>query len=166
MSEYTWDEFSKDIDADRAQRTKEQFQSYALGLQSGKQDPREYYRRDNKATWAVADLWERWTGIPAGQHNQYKCVAKLLSEVEDVDLIEEAVREASNRGKIYHGIDMYYMRKIIENQVDYLKNNKVDWTSYAQQELDDDVEEPEWVTCPECGKQILPHALGMSCAGH
>lgn len=107
------------------------------GLTAGKAQPRDFYLYSNKATQHIGELWGRWTGVPynsKAKRNLHKCVAKLLTDYPDVDLIETAVNTLAKAGRISPGLDMYYMRTLVTNECAKLHNQK---KSYLTQDVDD-----------------------------
>ena len=145
-------------------RNKEAYKAYARSLQAGKADPREYYKRGNVATQHLAELWGRWTGIEAMQHNQFKCVAKLLTEFEDVEIIETAVQNLSRKGRVMAGIDMYYMRKLVENEVSRLKSQANKHDAFMEDFMREDGSGDTSVVCDRCGKET--YHPDMDCNFH
>ncbi len=137
------------------------------GVTAGNYDPREFYAYSNRATQHVADLWSRWTGVPnshGAKSNQFKCVAKLLTEFPDVDLIEQAVNKLTRLGRISHGIDMYFMRTLATNECAKAKAHAN--RELILQEEFDSYEAADQVACPDCGVEIDESNVGQACKWH
>lgn len=123
MPEYTFDQMMEDIEKDRAAASREAYKQHALES-GGRMDPREFYQYSNQATKRINELWSTYTGVPvnsAGGRNQHKCVAKLLTQTPDVALIERAVHNLASEGRFGLGTDMYYLRKLVENEISKLQ---------------------------------------------
>lgn len=146
----------------------EMFKNYAKtkGERAGKNDPREFYQWSNQATKHINGVWSTYTGIPvnsSGGRNQHKCVAKLLTQTPDVELIERAVRSLANEGRFGMGVDMYYLRKLVENEVSRLQAHDqrlADTDKYLTDETG--TEAPD--ECPNCGRAT--YRPGEDCQWH
>lgn len=165
---YTFDDMMADIEKDRKQDTTQAYKDYATGISAGKAEPREFYQWSNLATKRINELWSTYTGVPvnsASGRNQHKCVAKLLTDTPDVELIERAVRGMANDGRFGIGIDMYHLRKLVENEVSKLKlhdQRMSDMSKYMSDIYDDGNEGPE--TCTKCGRDT--YRPGEECQWH
>jgi hypothetical protein len=129
---YAWDQLLEDTEADRADPSKQAYLDYKRGEGAGKAEPQEFYQYGNKATQRINALWSRWTGMPEGTQgyrNQHKCVARLLTAIPDVDLIETAVNNLARAGRFQHGVDMYLLRKLVENEASKARATADKWTS-------------------------------------
>ena len=151
---------------DEAYRAHAEADPVERDLKAGQNEPREFYHFRNRATQALNETWSRWTGIPTeskGGKNQHRCVAKLLSETPDLEAIEAAVGSLSAAGRIYPGMDMYYMRKIVENELSKLAASKDQYRRLAQQ-VEDLEQEDEIPTCDKCGRSTW--RPGEDCKWH
>lgn len=162
---YTWDDLIADTDADR-ENTGGDISYAQKELGAGKTDPREFYRYSNGATKELGQLFATFTGIPEGTkgwQNQHKALAKLLTTFPDLDLIREAVSRLSKRGRIQPGIELYYMRKLVENECSILHGKK-ERAERAFTDLVDTMEPPDMEPCPRCKK--LTYHPSIECKFH